>query len=969
MSDNCCCGCAGCSTAAPANPPDQPALVYRRGAYSAAWERMRTRLTSAELPGLRALAPRDTSDPALALLDAWACVSEVLGFYNERIINECYLRTCVERRSALELARLVGYAPRPGLAADVYLAFTFDDLNKEAEIEAASSTRAYSQPGPGETMQPFETIEPLRGRPRWSAMRPRLSAPQQLSAASEELFIKGASASLRAGDTLLFEFNGARGRQYQLRRVQAAEAQPTENRTRVTLQPLLGRSAGALSGAGRRGLGQKRLRTLIKAPGLRTSSAARLKLNPDYIFRADSYAPLGLLRVAYPALRDTLAAARTGAVRAEPTGAVRVWAMRVKAAIHGHNAQPPAVLSRAAEREGDPEAPERTDEWRTTSREWVIGETIARRSGTSLGDPPERRAEGYKTNTLPLDAVYDQIASGSLVAIDDPDIKFDDKYVFTVATVATVSRTDYNLPARVTQLTLDRPWLNTNARWLDVLRNKTIYAASEELSLAEQPVTAPVGGATLELDGFYDGLQPGRRLIVAGERADLKHVTGVRGAELVMIAAVSHTADTPAAAATTEALRTRLTLAAPGLQYTYHPASLTIYGNVAHATHGEQHPETLGSGSAARSLQAFGLRHSPLTYIAAPTPSGAASTLDVRVNDLRWHEAPDAAAIGPDERRYIVQHNDEGATRLVFGLGARPPSGQDNLRAIYRSGLGAAGNVRAGQISVLASRPNGVIGVNNPLAASGGADRDGLDEIRARTPLGLAALDRLVSADDIADFARAFAGIGKASVEYIPPDLHLTIAGVDDAPITRDAALLTNLKEALLRYGEMRRHPADANQPDFRLQTRGSPEVTVTVQVRRAKLLALSARVRLRPDFLWEQVRPQIEGALYTAFGFRQRGLGQPLYAAEVIATIQDVRGVDFVDLDALGAIDLGTAGQPRSPDAIAAQVREVLKVRPGSQGGAGMDGDQPDPDTIVYLARDAAGMLLLEQIEEEELP
>jgi len=50
----------------------------------------------------------------------------VLTFYQERIANEGYLGTATERRSILELARLVGYELRPGVAASVYLAYVLD---------------------------------------------------------------------------------------------------------------------------------------------------------------------------------------------------------------------------------------------------------------------------------------------------------------------------------------------------------------------------------------------------------------------------------------------------------------------------------------------------------------------------------------------------------------------------------------------------------------------------------------------------------------------------------------------------------------------------------------------------------------------------------------------------------------------------------------------------------------------------
>ena len=49
---------------------------------------------------LRNLKTRDPNDFAIALLDAWATVADVLTFYHERIANEGYLRTATERRSS-----------------------------------------------------------------------------------------------------------------------------------------------------------------------------------------------------------------------------------------------------------------------------------------------------------------------------------------------------------------------------------------------------------------------------------------------------------------------------------------------------------------------------------------------------------------------------------------------------------------------------------------------------------------------------------------------------------------------------------------------------------------------------------------------------------------------------------------------------------------------------------------------------
>jgi hypothetical protein len=88
------------------------------------------------------------------LLDAGATIADVLTFYQERFANEFYLRTATERRSILELGRLIGYELRPGVAASTYLVFTLEDspgdpekATKQTTIEAG--TKVQSIPAPG----------------------------------------------------------------------------------------------------------------------------------------------------------------------------------------------------------------------------------------------------------------------------------------------------------------------------------------------------------------------------------------------------------------------------------------------------------------------------------------------------------------------------------------------------------------------------------------------------------------------------------------------------------------------------------------------------------------------------------------------------------------------------------------------------------------------------------------------------
>ena len=147
-------------------------LRYRVGTHSAFVASMRAALSRRGLPLLGRLTSDTGDDPAVALLDAWATVADVLTFYQERIANEGYLRTATEHRSLVELARLVGYIPRPGVAASVDLAYTVESATpflpepgratsatKEPSVTIPAGARVQTIPGPGELPQTFETSE------------------------------------------------------------------------------------------------------------------------------------------------------------------------------------------------------------------------------------------------------------------------------------------------------------------------------------------------------------------------------------------------------------------------------------------------------------------------------------------------------------------------------------------------------------------------------------------------------------------------------------------------------------------------------------------------------------------------------------------------------------------------------------------------------------------------------------------
>lgn len=944
MSCQCVSTCGCCAGVLPSTPelvvnrPGLRALRWRAGTQGTFFETMQARLSSADFPALHDLRTRERSDFSIALLDAWAVLLDVLTFYDERLANEGFLRTATERRSVLELARLVGYRVRPGVAAGVYLAF---DLEDGGALTIPVGTAAQSQPGPGELPQTFETSEPLPARSAWNALAVRQAQPQAITRANVlalgAIWLQGTATGLKAGDSLLFDFGAgaatALGGRHAVREVAKVEPDNAAARTRVALRPvnaaslaLLPKLAAALkpgqviSGKAvnneardlfRRAAAQvflaatpsglsaalrdaglamslepvplltglallpsdpgpaappqapqatttlARLFTpLLAAPGLHPANARRLGRSlADLTKPAAALLPQLLLSF-QPRLAPTLYASYAAATVATTSAPlVALYALRARAPLFGYNAPPKITVSTGS----------------TTFGEWA----------------PDGEGHGH----VFLDAAYDAVAADSLALLESSDRV---RVVRGVTDVHVGPRTAYNVSLKTTRLALDGPsgvWAASEDEGLPNtitrLRTAQVWAQSEALALADEPLTAAITGATIELARLYDGLEPGRWLTVSGPRADVEGTTGAQGVELVMIAGVEHKAD---AALPGDKPHTTLTLADEGLKHEYRREAVLVRANVAKATHGATTKEILGAGDGARRHQRFALKKPPLTHVAAATAAGAQTTLEVRVNDLLWREAETVALEAPDARVFETRLDDDGTTSVTFGDGvggARLPTGIENVKAVYRSGIGRGGNVKADAITLLQSKPLGVKGVVNPLPATGGADAETRDQARRNAPLRVMALDRLVSLQDYADFARTFAGIAKASARRLSDGrrqvVHLTIAAAADMEIDERSELWQALLAALRRLG-------DAHVP-------------VTLALREPLRVTLAARVRLHPDHAWEFVEPRLRSALGDAFGFEARELGQSLHLSEVLAVAHGVSGVEAVDVDTLGAL------------------------------------------------------------------
>jgi hypothetical protein len=868
---DCCTGVKSLTPVAVLNAPGQTALAYRVGTHG---RFLQTQLAAlAGQPALAGLSTREPSDPAIALIDAWSAVLDVLGFYQERIANENYLRTATERRSVLEMARSIGYELRPGVAASVHLAFNLETspgAPLAARIDAGTATQ--SVPAQDEAPQVFETLETLDARAAWNAMgvvRDITAAPYW---GGRTLWLAGQNTRLQPGDALLVvgdeRAKDPGNENWDIRRVARVLVLPPEV---PSADPQAGTTIVTLD----RGLGS-----------------------------------------VIPSIQPALA---------NP----RCYALRTRASLFGQAApdwRAMPVSLRAATLGSDKDS----DASIVTHPQWP-GYTIADVSNW----PKEGPVPADKP--VHLDAAYPRVLAGSWVVLSIPgydelyevlDTRDDGLSAFTLSSKSTrltlrgeqlaelfnnrlrdtaVHAESVELPwalrpvsglvsGKLLMLDSAQPdlpddrWLALSGHTLDP-QNPVTHRAWKRLHAGDalaavQVVQPPASNTATVTLTFLDGEVFKVPLTAVNEVVQLRHATVV-GAQ------------------------TQLELHADLTQH-FLPATLRINANVVAASHGDSQqrniqPEVLGSGDGAAVLQRFELRGKPLTHISAATPSGTRSSLEVRVDDVAWPQVERLADLGPADRGYIARQADDGTVTVQFGdglQGQRLPSGVMNLRARYRVGIGLAGNVAAGQISQLRTRALGVKEVFNPLPAAGAADPEARDEARRNAPLAVRTLDRIVSLSDFEDFASAFAGIGKAQAGWLWDGegrlVQLTVSGVDGKAIEPQSTLALNLRAAI-----------DAARPAHQ---------ALVIAPALVLRFGLSAGVRVLPGYETPAVLAAVRTALAGAFGFAQRAYAQSLAASQVLDVMQHTAGVDWIDLDELRLLDDTPAhhrlATERGPDA-----------------------------------------------------
>lgn len=545
---------------------------------------------------------------------------------------------------------------------------------------------------------------------------------------------------------------------------------------------------------------------------------------------------------------------------------------------------------------------------------------------TPLPLPPAQQ------QVLLLDGKYPGITSGSCVVIDTAGPDGVSHRVITQAKSAdTVAASGYGITAKVTRLVLHDKWIDDSATMQTALRPLTVYAQPTALPLQPASVTADVTGSSIDLDGLVAGVEPGRLVAVTGTRTDLPAGATVTSGEIAMVGSVSAGADGGDTSYST------LHLAGP-LAYSYQRATVQVYGNVVPAHQGATVSQVLGSGQPALAPQSFTLSSGP--PLADPSGSGVQSSLTVTVNGVGYQQVDRVDGSTPTQS-FLVGTNASGQTTITFT--APLPAGTGNVTATYRAGDGSKGNLQAGQISQLLTRPASLSSVTNPLPATGGSGGEDQESVRATAPAGLSGLGRAVTVNDYVSLAKSVPGVGKATAVLTPgAGLVVTVAGTSAVQL----------------------NPGDSPCPGVAAAV-ADPTLPVQVLPASLYLIALTADVVRDPLVSWDATVAAAQAALLAGFGYAQRDLDQDVAVSDLLAAAHTAAGVQSFKVTGLALVPTAASAAQLSttlPTLLTSPVPAVATLAAVPSQWK-LPPVTPAPAAVAFMSDKAPGTLILSEV------
>jgi len=263
-----------------------------------------------------------------------------------------------------------------------------------------------------------------------------------------------------------------------------------------------------------------------------------------------------------------------------------------------------------------------------------------------------------------------------------------------------------------------------------------------------------------------------------------------------------------------------------------------------------------------------------------------------------WEARRDLLNSGPQDKAFVVEVEADGSAYLRFGdgqLGVRPASDTE-LLATYRIGNGTDGNIGANTLAhIVTAEAVKEDGVTNFLPAQGGLNAETIEEVRQRAPSAFRKQERAVTPADYQEIAtrpeiaescnidvqRAAATLRWTGSWYT---MFLTIDRLKGQEV--DGPFETRLRNCMERF-RMAGEDLEVDGPQY-----VPLEIEMGVCVMTGYFFSDIARELL--DVFSNRVLPDGRLGVFHPDNF---SFGQPVFLSSLIATAQEVTGVESVNI------------------------------------------------------------------------
>lgn len=293
--------------------------------------------------------------------------------------------------------------------------------------------------------------------------------------------------------------------------------------------------------------------------------------------------------------------------------------------------------------------------------------------------------------------------------------------------------------------------------------------------------------------------------------------------------------------------------------------------------------------------QRFNLRYTGAIASSVVVNVAEGPTIGGVPSNVQYFYTADIAIANADSKVFGIEIASDGVAQIVFGNGisGKIPNNRAEVKVSYRRGQGSVGNIVAGRITAFDSNVNNV-SITSSTSATGGTDSESLESMKANIPSMFRTQNRAVSIQDFKDLSLRVPQVVKATCTT--SGSNVTVYG-----LPYQAEYLTNADSSIA-------------VPDF-VQTSiieyFEPRTLVGASVGAATSVPLtgvnvSATIYVTDNAVTYWVASEVANAIDNFFTFDNVQFGQTLSVGAFYKAIQNIEGVDYVNVTAFNTTGSG---------------------------------------------------------------